>query len=304
MRPLISRSRVATIRRRSVPPRPREIRVRATAGIRAYRSAHPDCASNAFTTAALVDVGIRVSSVTTLASDRRINVPSLFQCLADFDLRKPLFPRKIFASVMRLSVFRHKLRRFHVVRFPIEIEYLVFRPQEIFGMAMAFQTPRHAVRLGHIHHRHVIDRTVATETTDAPVHMCRVIVINVIDRAMDPHPVDRIARLPARAHWLQLRIIFLHLGVAIHAGLGVGNVRLRRRLHEAVTIPAIHTQLRHVNVVRKRHRLDRLISDFGIFWCDVIPCGARQSANEHDAADYDLERQPVRPAWKEIRHEY
>ena len=106
---------------------------------------------------------------------------------------------------------------------------------------MTLQAPAHAVGLGLIDHWHVIDRTVATETTDAPVHMRRVIVINVIDRAMDPHPVDWVARLPARPHWLQLWIVLLHLRVAIHAGLGVGHVRLRRHLHEAVTITAIHS---------------------------------------------------------------
>ena len=247
---------------------------------------------------------VSFSSVTTLASDRRIDVPSLFQRLADLDLRKLFFLRKIFASVTRLSVFRHKLRRFHVVRFPIEIEYLVFRPQKIFRMPMAFQTPRHALRLRMIDDRHMVDLTVTAKTTDASVDVRAVIVKNVIGRAMDLHPLDRVACFPARPHWLELRIIFLHLGVAVHAGLRVGQIRMRCHLDKAVAITAIHSQLRHVNIMRKRHRLDRFISHPRVFWRHVIPRARSQPAHNQHTADRDFERQPVRPAWKEIRHEY
>jgi len=246
---------------------------------------------------------------------RRVNVPAFFQSLANFSLReffllRPIFIfavgvlRQVFARVAWLTIFRHKLRRFYVFRFPIEVKDLVLGSQIIFGVAMAFQTPSHAVWLSHIHYRHVIDRTVTTETTDAAVHVRGVIVINVIDRAVDPHPVDRVAAVPALSHRLQFWVVLLNLSVAVHAGLGVGHVRLRRHLHEAVTIPAIHPQLRDVNVMRERNRLDRLITDLGIFRRGVIPRGARQSTHHHDAADQDFDRHPIRPAWKEIRHGY
>ena len=62
---------------------------------------------------------------------------------------------------------------------------------------MTFETPGHAVRLRVINDRHVIDRTVAAKTTDAAVNVRAVIIKNVIGRAMDLHPLDRIARLPA-----------------------------------------------------------------------------------------------------------
>src|SRR5437773_5482069 len=62
-RPLISRNPVATIRRPVVLLRPREIRVPATGEIRAYRSTHRDCASNAFQLAAQVDAGRCVSFI-------------------------------------------------------------------------------------------------------------------------------------------------------------------------------------------------------------------------------------------------
>ena len=89
---------------------------------------------------------------------------------------------------------------------------------------MAFQAPGHAVRLGVINHRHVIDRAVATETTDPAIHVRGVIVINVIGRAMELHPLDRLAGFPALPYRLELRIVLLHLGVAVHAGLRVRQI--------------------------------------------------------------------------------
>ena len=77
---------------------------------------------------------------------------------------------------------------------------------------MTLQTPGHALRLGMIHHRHVVDGTVAAKTTDTPVDVRAVIVKNVVGRAMNLHPLDRVACFPARAHRLELWIIFLHLG--------------------------------------------------------------------------------------------
>ena len=167
---------------------------------------------------------------------------------------------------------------------------------------MAFQAPRHAVRFGVINHRHVIDLAVATAATDPAIHVRGVIVKNVIGRAMNLHPLDRVTRFPARPHRLELRIIFLHLRVAIHAGLRVRHIRMRRDIDKAVAITAIHPELRDVKIMRKRHRLDRLITDARIFRRHVIPGRAGQSANDNDSADRELERQPVRPAWKKIRH--
>src|SRR6516225_11569344 len=167
---------------------------------------------------------------------------------------------------------------------------------------MAIQTPRHAVGLGDVHRRHAIDRAVATVTADAAVHVRRVVVINIIDRAIEPHPLDWLTAFPALLHWLQLGIVFPHLRVAVHACRSVGYIRLRSYFDEAVTISAIHPQLRDVNIVRKRHRLDRLISDFGVFRRGVIPRGCRQPTSDHNHADDHLDRYPIRPAWKEIGH--
>jgi len=77
---------------------------------------------------------------------------------------------------------------------------------------------------------------------------------------------------------------------------------LRGHFHKAVTIPAIHPQLGHVNIVRKRDRLDRLVSDFGVLRRGVVPRGPGQGTSDHNHADDHLEGYPIRPAWKEIGH--
>jgi hypothetical protein len=240
--------------------------------------------------------------MTPLTIDCWINVPVLFQGLADLLLREFCFLRKIAIGVMRLAVFRDKCRRLHVVRFPIEIENLFLRPEKFFRMPVAVETPSHAVRLGVLHRRHVIDLAVTTETTDPAVNVRGVIVKNVIGRAMKLHPLDRLARLPTRAHRLQFWIVLLHLLVAIHAGLRVRQVRMRRHFDKAVTITAIHPELRNVDVVRERHRLDRLITDARVFRRDVVPCSRRQTASDKHAADGHLQRHPIGPAREKIGH--
>ena len=101
----------------------------------------------------------------------RSDLPALLQRLADLRLRELLLLRKIFTRIAWLTVLRDKFRRLNVLRFPIEIENLIIRPQIVLGVPMAIQTPRHAMGLGDVNLRHVIDRSVATETADAPVHV-------------------------------------------------------------------------------------------------------------------------------------
>src|SRR5256885_829586 len=104
---------------------------------------------------------------------------------------------------------------------------------------------------------------------------------------------SRLARLPTFPDRLELRIILLHLLMTRHAGLRVRHIRLRRDIDKAVAITAIHSQLGNVNVVGKRDRLDRLVTDLGIFRGDVIPGAGGKAANNPHAADGQLERQPI-----------
>src|SRR6185369_3215123 len=154
------------------------IHVPTTDEIRAYRSTRRGCASNASRSAAPADAEIRVSSVAPLAICWRLDVPPLFQRLADLCLAELFLFRKIFIYAARLTVLGHKFRWLHVIRLPIQIENLLLRTQKVFRMPVTLETPRHAVRLRLINHWHVIDWTMAAETTDATIHVRRVIVIN------------------------------------------------------------------------------------------------------------------------------
>ena len=203
---------------------------------------------------------------------------------------------------MRLSVLRHKLRRFHIVWFPIKIENLILRPQKIRRISVALEAPRHAMGLRQVYRRHMIDRAVTTETANAAVHVRRVIVVNVIDSAIDPHPLDRVLRFPALPHRFQLRIIFLYLRVAIHAGLSVRHIGMRRHFDKAVTIAAIHSQLGHMDVVWKRDWLDWFVTNFRVLRRPIIPGRRRQTTDHNDGTEEQFKRYPVGPAWKEVGH--
>ena len=229
-------------------------------------------------------------------------MPAFLQRLTDLLLSEVLLFRPIFGHTGGFTVLGDELRRLHVVGLPIEIVNRFLRSQKILGMPMTFQAPCHAMRLSNRDGGHVIHVGVATEATDAPIHMGAVIIKNVIDRTMEPDPVDWFTGLPALPHRLELRIIFLNLRMTIHAGLRVRHVRMRRHLDKTVTITAIHPQLRHVNVVGKRNWLHRLIANLRVFRRHIIPRRRAQPAGDDDTGDRHLQRQPVRPTWKEIRH--
>ncbi len=216
----------------------------------------------------------------TLAICCRSNVPTLFQRLANFRLSEMCLLRPIVVRALGLAIFRNEIGRLHVIGLPIQICDLIFRAKEILRMTMAFQTPGHAHRFGVVNHRHVVDLPVATGAADAAIHVGRVIVKNVIRQAMNPHPIDRTPVLPTLAHRLELRIIFLDLAVTVHANLGVRHVGMGGHFDEAVAITAIHPQLSDVDVVRERHRLDRLVTDLGIFGRYVIPRGRGQARKQ------------------------
>ena len=157
--------------------------------------------------------------MTCLTIYGRVDVPFFLQRPANLGLSELVLFAPIFGLAFGLTVFLHKLRRFNVVRFPVEIKNLILGSQEILGMTMAFQTPRHAVGLSVIDRRHVINITVATGAADPAIDVGRVIVKNVIGRAMDLHPLDWFTGFPAGPNWFELWIIFLDLLMAIHANL-------------------------------------------------------------------------------------
>jgi hypothetical protein len=77
---------------------------------------------------------------------------------------------------------------------------------------------------------------------------------------------------------------------------------VRGNFHEAVTISAIHSQLGDMNIVWKGHGLGRLVSYLCVLRRGIIPSGRCYPARDYNDADDHFERQPVRPAWKEVSH--
>ena len=90
-----------------------------------------------------------------------------------------------------------------------------------------------------IHDIHMIDVAVTTDTTNASINVNRVIEVSEIGDLMDPHPVHGLSGFPALLNRPKLGIVLLHLLMAVHAGLGGGDVRGGGNLDVAVTIPAI-----------------------------------------------------------------
>ena len=176
------------------------------------------------------------------------------------------------ANVPLLLEFKPDLLlRLSLTRLPVQVKDLTDRPQIIFGMSMAVQAPTHRKRFLLVNNVHVIHLTVAADATDAAIDVHRMIEIRKIRHLVDLDPVDRIPALPTLPHRGQFGIIRLNLGVAIHAGLRGGNIRMRRNLHVRVTIPAIHAELRHMDVMRERHWLNRLVTSSQVFRRQVVP---------------------------------
>ena len=143
---------------------------------------------------------------------------------------------------------------------------------------------------------------MATHAADTSVDMHGMIEIRKVRQLMDFHPIHWVPGLPTITHRGQFGIVGLNLGMTIHAGLRGWYVRVRGNLDEGMAISAVHAELRYVDVVRKRDRLNGLITDAGVLRRHVIPGGASQPTDDHGSTDGKLERQPVRPAWKKIRH--
>lgn len=214
----------------------------------------------------------------TLAGLRRVNVPLFLKFKTDL------------------------LLRHSVARLPIQVKNLVDRTQVIFGMAMALQAPAHRERFLLVNSIHVVHLTVAAHAAYTAIDVHRMVEICKIRDLVDLQPADRLPALPALLHGGQLRVIGLYLRMAIHAGLRCRDIRVGRNIDVGMTIPAIHAELGHMDVVRERHRLNRLISRPHVLRREVIPVERRNCSSNDQEAKSDLQRQIIRPARKNISH--
>ena len=155
-------------------------------------------------------------------------------------------------------------------RLPIQIGDLVERTEMVFRGTVTFEAPTHAVRLVVPDDLHVVHMTVAGHATDAAVHVGRVVKINVIGRLVDADPGNRLAGFPGLADGLELGALGFNLGVAIHAGLGGGNVGVGGFFHLGMAVPAVHPELVDVEGVIKLDGLGGLVADPGVLRGKVV----------------------------------
>ena len=151
---------------------------------------------------------------------------------------------------------------------------------------------------------HLIDRAVTAVAAHATVHMHRVVEIGVIRQTMHPHPGNRLPCLPTLTHKGEARAVVTDLAIAmaIDTGLRGREIGMACDLDKAVTVAAIHPKLLHMESMGKGHWLIRLIADASVFRREVIPDAQRDGCAHNQHADQDLERQPIGPSGKKIRH--
>ena len=128
------------------------------------------------------------------------------------------------------------------------------------------------------------------------------IVINVIRRAMNLHPWHRLAGRPTSRTGCELRVLLLHLGVAVHADLGVGNVGVLPRPR-----PRCGNNGNPFPVASRADRAERAPAGSACIRRACISAwrntrSRRSGANHDGAADHKLEWQPVGPVSEKIRH--
>ncbi len=135
---------------------------------------------------------------------------------------------------------------------------------------------------------HFIDLPVTAHTTDATVHMNRMVEIGMLRRLVDLHPFQWLAALPGVPHQLEFRAVRLDLRMAVHADLSGRNVGVGCCLHVGMAVPTIHSELAGVDLVGKGDGLGRLVSNPHILGIEIIPNPGTDTAAQHDQAEDDF----------------
>ena len=100
---------------------------------------------------------------------------------------------------------------------PFHVDNLIARPNETFGLTMAFHTPFHVKRRDLPGERHLIDAPVAGGAADPFLHMDAVIEVNKFRKIMDTVPCQWFARAQTFADGFEHRTVYPDLVVAVHA---------------------------------------------------------------------------------------
>jgi len=186
--------------------------------------------------------------------------------------------------------------------FPIQIRHLVKRAEMIFRSAVALQAPTHAVGFGVVDDFHVVNVPMASDATDATIHVHRMIEVDVVGSFMNSDPRNRIAGLPRLAYGSKFRALGFDLSVAVHAGLGGWNIGVGGFFNSRMAVATVHSKLIHMEGVIESHGLGGLITDSCVFWGKIVG-HPRDNAGRNDGeTDQDFDRQPVAKAGKYIGH--
>lgn len=77
---------------------------------------------------------------------------------------------------------------------------------------------------------------------------------------------------------------------------------MRRFFDRTVAVSAIQSDLGCVSLMRKRDRLERLVTGAGVFGREIIRKPGGDTRNEKKAPDKEVAWQPIDPFWKNVRH--
>jgi len=168
---------------------------------------------------------------------------------------------------------------------PIQIGNLIQRTKMVFGGAVAFQTPTHAVGLGVIDDLHVIDVSMAGNAANASIYVHRMVEVNVVGSFMNPNPGDWIACFPRFPYGTEFGTLRLNLCVTVHASLCAGHVGVRRFFNPCMAVTTIHTELIDVKRVVEGDRLRRLVADACVFWGKVVGHSGYNTGNDDRDTD-------------------
>jgi hypothetical protein len=150
---------------------------------------------------------------------------------------------------------------------------------------------------------HMIYMAVTGYAANPPVHMNGVVEIDVVRGLVNANPRNRVAGLPRFPNGRKLWTKRFDLRVAVHAGLGGGDIRVRGFFHSRMAVTAIHTELIHVEGVIKGNGLGGLVSHPGVFWGEVVGHSGNDASHHDCQTDKNLDRQPVGVAGEDIGHE-
>lgn len=150
------------------------------------------------------------------------------------------------------------------------------------GMPVAIEAPTHAQRLVVRDDGHLVDLAVAAFASDSAFHVDGMIEIDVIRRLVNPLPRYWIAALPARLHCGQLGTIWLDQRMTSDARLSGRDVRAGGFLDARMAKKARHSQLPDMLGMGERNRLNRSVTDAGVFRRTVIVQAGDSQAGQQE----------------------